>query len=147
MPRRLLPSLATAAALLAGAGLAACGDQPVRKPPQPAGIVTPGEGEGTRGHAPRPIKPDTSNPSGSLIACLAKRRVAAHPTSGNEVAIDPPEAGIHLRFVGTDGDAQSAQLRGDADGAEVILNALLYVGQGTDAQLKPVETCVAKVAK
>jgi hypothetical protein len=135
-PLRALVVLA-ASGLAAGA-VAGCGTGPVRKPPQPAVVAASGQGG-----APA----DTSNPSGALIACLGQRGIKAHPTGPDDVAVDPPEAGMHVRFLGTDGDAQAAQLHGDAEGAEVILNALVFVGRGTDEQVQPVESCTAKAAK
>lgn len=139
MPAGSLRALAVLAASgLAAGAVAGCGTGPVRKPPQPAVVAKTGQGG-----APA----DTSNPSGALIACLGQRRITAHPTGPDEVAVDPPEVGIHVRFLGTDGDAQAAQLHGDAEGAEVILNALVFVGKGTDEQVQPVESCTAKAAK
>lgn len=136
---RALPLLLGA---LAATGLAACGSNAHVSTPPRAGIV-----KGAPGARGGGVKPDTSNPSASLIACLGQHRVGAHQAAPDDVAVDPPEAGIHVRFLGTDGDAQAEQIRGGADGAEVILNALLYTGRGTDAQLKTVESCVANVAK
>lgn len=120
------------------AGAAGCGTGPVRKPPQPAQVAAAGQGGAA---------PDTGDPSSNLIACLGGKGVKAHQDARGDVRVDPPQAGIHVRFLGTDGDAQAAQLHGDAEGAEVILNALLFVGSATDEQLKPVESCAAKVAK
>lgn len=133
---RRLPALVAGA--LCVVGIAACGTGPVRHPAKPAVIAAA---------KPTGAKPDTSNPSQSLISCLAEHKVAAHVSGPGDVAVDPPQAGVHVTFMGTDGQAQSAQLRGDAEGAEVILNALLYVGHGDDTLLKTVETCVGTVAK
>jgi hypothetical protein len=132
-----LPVVLVACGLAAGA-VAGCGTGPVRKPPQPAVVAASGQ---------QGAPADTSNPSGALIACLGQRGVKAHSTGPDDVAVDPPEAGLHVKFLGTDGDAQAAQLHGDAEGAEVILNALVYVGKGSDEQIQPIEACTAKVTK
>jgi hypothetical protein len=133
--RRLARAAPTALVLLAAAG---CGTGPARHPPQPAQVARP---------ASAGAKPDTSNPSTSLVACLGRRKVSARVSGPGTVGVDPASAGLKVRFLGTDGDAQAAQLQGSSEGAEVILNALVYVGNATDAQIKPVEDCVAKVAK
>lgn len=134
LSRRLLPLLGAVLAVV----VAGCSTGEVRKPPQPAVVAAAGGGG---------PQPDTGNPSSALVACLGQRGVHAHVDESSDVVVDPPSAGIHVRFLGTDGDAQAAQLHGDAEGAEVILNAMVFVGNATDAQLQPVESCAAKVAK
>jgi hypothetical protein len=132
-----LPTLLVLAALVPA--VAACGsDAPVSKVPRP-GVVT---GNASKGGA----RPDTANPSGKLIACLAQARVSSHVAGPDTVAVDPPEAGMHVVFQATPGQAQYSQLHGGAEGAEVILSALLYVGRASDSQILPVERCVDHVA-
>ena len=49
----------------------------------------------------------------------------------------------HFKFFLTAGEAEAEQFQGHGEGAEQIGVALLYVGNGSDDLLKPVEKCLA----
>ena len=48
-----------------------------------------------------------------------------------------------IKFFLTAGEAEAEQLQGRGEGAEQIGGTLLYVGDGSDDGLKPVEKCLA----
>jgi hypothetical protein len=49
----------------------------------------------------------------------------------------------HVKFFLTAGEAEAEQFQGHGEGAEQIGGTLLYVGDGTDDELQPVEKCLA----
>jgi hypothetical protein len=82
-------------------------------------------------------------------ACLRQAHIAFHneeltvagkPLPGFQVNAAP--AGPTVIFEATPGDAQGAQIQGEAQSAEVIGSALLYPNQASDSLLKVVENCV-----
>jgi hypothetical protein len=58
--------------------------------------------------------------------------------------IGPLPGGPTVEFEPTPGTAQGIQINGQAQGAEVIGSALLYPHTASDAELKLIETCLAK---
>ena len=48
-----------------------------------------------------------------------------------------------VKFFLTAGEAEAEQFQGRGEGAEQIGGTLLYVGDGSDDQLEPVEKCLA----
>jgi len=48
-----------------------------------------------------------------------------------------------IKFFLTAGEAEAEQFQGRGEGAEQIGGTLLYVGDGSDDQLEPVEKCLA----
>jgi hypothetical protein len=53
-------------------------------------------------------------------------------------------AGATVHFTPSPGAAQTAQLEGQGQGAEVIGSALVYPNQAADSELGAIENCVAK---
>ena len=49
----------------------------------------------------------------------------------------------HIKFFLTAGEAEAEQFQGRGEGAEQIGGTLLYVGDGSDDLLEPVEKCLA----
>lgn len=121
-------------ALLASAGLGACGGSDAVTPPRP-GVV------GAHAVVPRPYNPMTN-----VVACLHGEGIATRPTAPNEVRLAPAATGMRVRLAITPGAADAAQLRGGAEGAEVIGSAMLFVGSASDAQIARVERCLNDVA-
>jgi hypothetical protein len=56
----------------------------------------------------------------------------------------PLPAGPTVQFEPSDGAAETRQVDGTAQGAEVIGSALLYPRQASDAELDEIESCVAR---
>ena len=121
-----------AAVGLAALSLSACGTtaKPVAGTPQAAANSHKG----------------IDNPARKHVACLRQDHV---PVRQVQVAGDPGfqvgtrPAGPTVQFLSTPGAAQYQQIRGQAQGAEVIGSALLYPNLATDKLLNKVESCVA----
>lgn len=80
------------------------------------------------------------------LACLQQKHLPVIRTSPISLQIGPLPAGPTVVFEPTPGAAQALQIDGvpAAAGAEVIGQALLYPHQGSDGELKQIETCLSK---
>jgi hypothetical protein len=60
-----------------------------------------------------------------------------------EIVIGDGADAPHIKFFLTAGEAEAEQFQGRGEGAEQIGGTLLYVGDGSDDLLAPVEKCLA----
>ena len=91
-------------------------------------------------------KKQAFNPAIKHFVCLRQEHIAAHlKTQGGlpTIQVRTRPSGPTVEFLATPGAAQDQQIKGLAQGAEVIGAALLYPNRASDALLKKVETCVA----
>jgi hypothetical protein len=123
-PRRTLPALLALAGVVAGG----CGSGKVN-PPGPGKVA-------------RPERPSAYRPSAPVIGCLRAARVPVRDAGPGQFGIGSPASGMRLVFAETVPSAQLAQLRGQAEGAEVVNRVLFYVGRARDAEIKTVEACL-----
>jgi hypothetical protein len=65
------------------------------------------------------------------------------PEDDQEIVIGSGADAPHIKFFLTAGEAEAEQFQGRGEGAEQIGGALLYVGDGSDDLLEPVEKCLA----
>jgi len=65
------------------------------------------------------------------------------PDGEQEIVIGDGADAPHVKFFLTAGEAEAEQFQGHGEGAEQIGVALLYVGNGSDDLLEPVEKCLA----
>jgi hypothetical protein len=65
------------------------------------------------------------------------------PDGEQEIVIGDGADAPHVKFFLTAGEAEAEQFQGRGEGAEQIGGALLYVGNGSDDLLEPVEKCLA----
>jgi hypothetical protein len=121
-------SVASALAMLA-LMLGACGSTNVH--PQRAGA--------SRGRIddPRTSKADR-------VACMQSDHLQVQEVGLAGLQIGAPPEGPRVVFTPTPGAAQADQIRGQAQGAEVIGSALLYPNQGSDQELAAIETCLTQ---
>ena len=82
----------------------------------------------------------------TALDCITGAGVSARlegPEADQQIVIgnssDPP----HVKFFLTAGEAEAEQFQGNGEGAEQIGGTLLYVGDGSDDLLQPVEKCLA----
>jgi hypothetical protein len=82
----------------------------------------------------------------ATLQCVTDAGLSARlegPEKDQQIVIgnsaDPP----HVKFFLTAGEAEAEQFQGNGEGAEQIGGTLLYVGDGSDDLLKPVEKCLA----
>lgn len=122
---------------LAVVALAGCGADAAPDPPR-AGILGGSQraGTGARIRVRRPF-----DPVPSLLRCLRESKVRGARRRNEEVMVGPAAQGLRIRFLATGGVAETAQLEGRAEGAEVLGRALLYPGRAPERILKRVEDC------
>ena len=77
------------------------------------------------------------------VACLRQDKLPVQLVDGTVLQIGALPSGPTVEFEPTPGAAQSAQLQGQAQGAEVIGSALLYPHAAGDAELSAIESCLA----
>jgi hypothetical protein len=82
----------------------------------------------------------------AALQCLSDAGVQARldgPEDDQQIVIGESGNPPHIKFFLTAGEAEAEQFQGHGEGAEQIGGTLLYVGDGNDDQLKPVEKCLA----
>jgi hypothetical protein len=117
-PSVLLASVALAPALLAGCGL---------------GSDDAGGG-------------DDLDDRSATMACLEEAGIDARlagSEDNQEIVVGDGAGSPRIKFFLTAGQAEAEQFEGRGEGAEQIGGALLYVGDGSDDLLEPVEKCLA----
>lgn len=82
------------------------------------------------------------DPIPDILGCLGARGIRAKRTGPYEVRVEPFSDGMRIRFAPTPADADVTQLRGGAEGAEVVRRILFYVGTAPDERIERVEKCV-----
>jgi hypothetical protein len=89
---------------------------------------------------------DDTDDRTATLECLSDAGVSARlsgPEDDQEIVIGDSANPPHIKFFLTAGEAEAEQFQGHGEGAEQIGGTLLYVGDGSDDQLKPVEKCLA----
>ena len=88
--------------------------------------------------APDERSPGTYDPRLPVVDCLRDRGIDARLAEPSAV-----QAGeVRIDFLITPGQAEARQIAGDAQGAEQIGRALVWVGRAGDETLDTVEECV-----
>lgn len=113
-------------AALGAAAMILCGCSAVAKPPQ------------GRGHVDDPLT------IAGRLQCLVSQHLPARAVGQTMIQIGPLPFGPTVQFEPSNGAAETLQVEGAAQGAEVIGSALLYPHQAPDAELTRVENCVAQ---
>jgi hypothetical protein len=81
------------------------------------------------------------------LACINAHGIKARLVGSDAIQVEPDATGPYVRFKATAAAATEEQLAGKTGGAELIGYALLYVRSAPDAELAPIESCLAKIAK
>lgn len=116
------------AVALGAAAIVLCGCSSVVKPPQGRGKV-----DDPRTYA-----------AANHLKCMQQHHLPVQKVGGTGIQIGPLPAGPTVQFEPTPGAAQSQQIHGLSDGAEVIGSALLYTHAAPDGELTVIESCLAK---
>ena len=95
------------------------------------------------GNAPQgPAQKPAYDPRDASIACLGAAGMRASKVEPNEVRVENPEGPVRIVFEATIGEAEAANLRPETSGAEIIGDAILYVGKTSEADLDKIEGCL-----
>jgi hypothetical protein len=82
----------------------------------------------------------------AALQCITDAGLQARldgPEDDQQIVIGAGETAPHIKFFLTAGEAEAEQFQGHGEGAEQIGGTLLYVGDGSDDELEPVEKCLA----
>jgi hypothetical protein len=87
---------------------------------------------------------DDSDKQAVALQCLTEDKgIDARADGDDAISIGDPKTGPRIVFYLTSGEAEARQFEGDAEGAEQIGSALLFVRDGSDDLLGDVESCLA----
>jgi hypothetical protein len=132
-PRRAgTPARAVVALLGCAVTLAGCGAVRVQ-PSTPSGSAT----LASRGRVDSPLT-DVDN----HLACIRAAHLPVRVLSPIELQIGAAPSGPTIVFTNSPGGAQSDQIEGKTQGAEVIGTADLYPNHGTDGELASLAACL-----
>lgn len=85
------------------------------------------------------------DPRATPLSCMQADGLPARLDGERAIVVGTGPGAPRAYFQVDGGTAQGTQVRGDAQGAEVIGSALLYTNAGSDALLKRVETCLGEI--
>jgi hypothetical protein len=87
--------------------------------------------------------PNPNDKRGVALSCIKGEDVPATLIGEKSIQVDGP-TGPRIEFFVSSGEAEARQFQGEAQGAEQVGAALLFVNQGNDEVLKKIEDCLAK---
>ena len=85
---------------------------------------------------------DPNDKRAVALACMKEKRIPARPEGKDVIQVGDRRTGPRIQFYLSTGAAETTQFKGEAQGAEQIENALMYVRQGDDKLLEELEGCV-----
>lgn len=100
-------------------------------------------GCGAASDAPPNATVDPNDKRGVALACMKEKRIDARPEGEDVIQVGDRRTGPRIQFYLSTGAAETTQFKGEAQGAEQIENALMFVREGDDRLLEELETCVA----
>ncbi|MGI8750324.1 MAG: hypothetical protein ACR2J6_07225 [Thermoleophilaceae bacterium] len=86
--------------------------------------------------------PDPNDKRAVAVACLRDDKQLPVRVAGDKSIQVGGRRGPRVEFFVSSGEAEGRQFDGDAQGAEQIGAALLYINRGSEDQLKLVEECL-----
>jgi len=88
--------------------------------------------------------PNPNDKRGSALWCLEEQKgIQAELSGENAIQVgDDETTQPRIEFFVTSGEAEGRQFQGNAQGAEHIANALLFVREGEDDLLEEIEDCL-----
>jgi hypothetical protein len=94
--------------------------------------------------APSNANVDPNDKRALALSCLREKRIDARPEGKDVIQVGDRASGPRIQFYLSTGAAETTQFKGEAQSAEQIENALLFVRQGEDRLLEELERCVAE---
>ena len=86
---------------------------------------------------------DPNDKRAVALACMEEKRIDARPEGKDVIQVGDRRTGPRIQFYLSTGAAETTQFKGEAQGAEQIENALMYVREGDERLLEELEGCVA----
>jgi len=119
-------ALATTAAIAIAIALGACGSGGDTNPATPAAAGAP---------------PDPNDKRGVALQCIKEKGLEARMVGKQSIQVGA-FGGPRVEFFVSGGEAEGQQFQGQAQAAEQIGAALLFVNEATPEQLDDVEACL-----
>ncbi len=91
----------------------------------------------------RDAGPNPADKRGVALACIEGAGLPASLSGEKSIQVDGA-GGPRVEFFVSSGEAEGQQFQGEAQGAEQVGAALLFVNQGDDDTLQTIEDCLAK---
>lgn len=86
--------------------------------------------------------PDPNDKRAVALACLTEEEgLQARLVGEKSIQVDGA-GGPRIEFTLSTGEAEGRQFQGEAEGAEQIGAALLFINRGSEEQLKKIEACL-----
>jgi hypothetical protein len=82
------------------------------------------------------------DPRDSVLGCIQGKGLQARKSGRYAIAVGTGPRSPRVVFAATSGEAEADHVRPGAEGAEIIGDALLYVGSGSDSELGKLEDCL-----
>jgi hypothetical protein len=89
-----------------------------------------------------PAQKPAYDPRDATIGCLAGNGMQSVKVEPDAIRVDNPAGPVRIVFKATIGEAEAANLRPETSGAEVIGDAILYVGKTSEDDLGKIEKCL-----
>lgn len=86
---------------------------------------------------------DPNDKRAVALACMKENGIDARPEGKDVVQVGDRRTGPRIQFYLSTGAAETTQFQGEAQGAEQIENALLFVREGDERLLRQLEECVS----
>ena len=103
-----------------------------------------GCGVGGGDDAIRDAGPNPNDKRAVALVCITREKnVPARLVGEKSIQVEGPNA-PRVEFFVSSGEAEARQFQGEAQGAEQVGAALLFVNQGDDEVLQKLEDCLAK---
>jgi hypothetical protein len=87
--------------------------------------------------------PDDGDTRSVVMACFEREGIDARFEGDHDIVVGNGPGAPRIKFFLTAGESEAAQFEGRGEGSEQIGAALLYVNEGSDELLEPVENCLA----
>ena len=100
-------------------------------------------GCGSAGSGTPDASVDPNDKRAVALACMKEKRIDARPEGKDVIQVGDRRTGPRIQFYLSTGAAETTQFKGEAQGAEQIENALMYVREGDERLLEELETCIA----
>jgi hypothetical protein len=88
---------------------------------------------------------DDSDKRTAAMNCFEEEGIDARLDGDTDVVVGEGKGAPRIKFFLTAGESEAAQFKGEAEGAEQIGAALLYVNEGDDEMLEDVENCLGQL--
>jgi len=107
-------------------------------------LIAPGCGLGGDDDSIRSAGPNPNDKRGVALTCITReKQLPARLVGEKSIQVDGPGA-PRIEFFVSSGEAEARQFQGEAQGAQQVGAALLFVNQGDDEVLQQIEDCLAK---